>query len=471
MGPQGRHARFDPQLDLVILVDHYEHRSMSTTAVPTPLIAPVRRPPGNQLPRLLSSPPASNLGAHLERFGPLRVDDVDPVTLIAETRHAGLRGRGGASFPTGVKLEAVRRAASRRTIGRPRTTVVVANGTEGEPLSRKDVTLLTFAPHLVIDGILAAAAAIGADTAELCVDRGHRDVVRALQTALHERQRAGLDPAAVRLTLRAAPSHYVTGEESALVHWLDGGDVMPTTVPPRPFERGVGGRPTLVDNVETLANLALIARYGAAWWRATGTETDPGSFLATVTDGRHRPRVYELPHGLRLGALLEHAGTSPANGVLIGGYFGTWLGPGVATSVRLDPTDLAAVDAGLGCGAIAALPADVCPLVETARVARWLAGESAGQCGPCTHGLPAIAGAVTAIARGDGGIDAERAVQRWMPMVAGRGACKLPDGAVRFVASALDVFADHLVAHRYGPCAHVGAAAVLPVPVHRDGWR
>jgi NADH:ubiquinone oxidoreductase subunit F (NADH-binding) len=424
------------------------------------------RPAPTTLPRLLPSPTATDLTSHLRHFGPLTVPR-DASRLTALLTDAGLRGRGGAGFPTGVKLDAVRRSAARRTVGRNRTPIVVANGTEGEPASRKDVTLLSFGPHLVFDGMVAAALAVGADEAVLCIDRSHPAVWGAVTNALHER--AGSDPVLVRV--EAAPTHYVTGEESALVHWLNGGEAKPTTTPPRPFERGLAGRPTLIDNVETLAHVALITRFGPGWWRGVGTAESPGSFLATLVDGRHQPRVYELPHGLPLGTLLQHGDVGTCQGVLVGGYFGTWLSPQRAAAVRLDRPGLAAVGAGLGCGAIVSLPADVCPLVETARVARWLAGESAGQCGPCVHGLPAIAGAVEDLVTGDPRGAAEQRLRRWMPMVAGRGACKLPDGAVRFVASALETFAGHLHAHRSGPCPLIGAPPVLPVPSHPRGWR
>jgi NADH:ubiquinone oxidoreductase subunit F (NADH-binding) len=419
---------------------------------------------------LISSPPTIDLDAHLHRFGPLGSGaHTTAEALIRAVEEAGLRGRGGAGFPTAVKMTAVARATQRRSIGGRRVPFVVANGTEGEPISIKDVTLLSFAPHLVLDGIVAAAAAVGADEAVLCVDRGRPRVLGALEHALAERARVGLDP--IPIQLAAPPSHYVTGEESALTHWLNSGDAVPTAVPPRPFERGVAGRPTLIDNVETLANVALIARYGAPWWRSVGTAGDPGSALVTVTDGVHVPRVFEVPYGLPLDSLLTHAGVGATSAVLIGGYFGVWLRPDVAASLALAPSELARVGASMGCGAIVALPRSVCPLVEVARVTRWLAGESAGQCGPCVHGLPAIAGAVEGLVVGDRSRVAERQLQRWLPMVEGRGACKLPDGAVRFVRSALNVFAAHADEHRRGRCPLVDAPAVLPVPVHRGGWR
>jgi len=428
----------------------------------------VHQLPATVLPRLLPQPAATSFSAHVRHFGPPPSDSLNAAALVHAVGVAGLRGRGGAGFPTATKLEAVRRTASRGLVGR-RLPLVVANGTEGEPASAKDATLLTYAPHLVLDGVVAAALAVGAEEAIVCVDRENRRAATALQHALYERQAAGGDP--VVFQLAETPSHYVSGEESALVHWLNGSDAVPTTVPPRPFERGVAGRPTLVDNVETLAQLALIARFGATWWRATGTAEDPGTFLATVLDGRHRPRVYELRYGTRLGLLLELADVPPGPGVLVGGYFGTWLRGDVARSVPLSRTGLAAVGASLGCGAIAALPRTACPLLELARVTRWMAGESAGQCGPCAFGLPAIAGALEALVAGERRREAWQDIRRWLPMVPGRGACKHPDGVVRFVSSGLEVFGEHLDEHRFGECGLTGAAAVLPVPAHRGGWR
>ncbi len=427
------------------------------------------RPSPTELPRLLASPAATSLDDHLQRFGPLPLPHGHhAVDLIDAVTRAGLRGRGGAGFPTGTKLGAVRHSASRGSISR-RPPIVVANGTEGEPASIKDLTLLTLAPHLVLDGMVAAALAVGAPEAILCVDRESGPALATLRRALYDRDRAGRDP--VALQLGESPTHYVAGEESALVHWLNGADAKPTKVPPRPFERGVAGRPTLVDNVETLAHLALIARFGPDWWRSIGTADDPGTFLATVTGASRHPRVYEVQFGTSLRVLLAHADLPPGRGVLVGGYFGTWLSPETARTVRLTRAGLAEVGASLGCGAVAALPPEVCPLVELARVTRWLAGESAGQCGPCAFGLPAIAGAVEALAAGDHPRDALRAARRWLPMVDKRGGCKLPDGVVRFVSSGLQVFSEHIDEHRFGSCPQAGAAAVLPVPAHRGGWR
>jgi NADH:ubiquinone oxidoreductase subunit F (NADH-binding) len=398
------------------------------------------------------------LADHFERVG------VPPVgqasALIPLIERAGLRGKGGAGFPTAVKLAAV--------ANRGRGGSVVVNGTEGEPASAKDKTLLASAPHLVLDGAMIAAQAVGARQIVVCVDRRAAAAGAALHAAVAERQAAGLDGLPVRLA--STPSRYLTGEESALIHWINGGEAKPTFTPPRPFERGVGGRPTLVQNVETLAHLALIARFGDVWFRSVGTAEDPGTTLVTLS-GVARPQVFEVAGGTPVSALLGAAGVAPdqVQALLVGGYFGTWLAGPVALEGRLGAVALDAVGGALGCGAIAVLSRNCCGLAETARLVRWLAAENAGQCGPCVHGLPAIAGSLDRLVAGDVDGQAERQLKRWLTMVNGRGACRLPDGVVRLADSALRVFAEEVVRHRRnGPCRPAPSPLVLPAP---EGWR
>jgi NADH:ubiquinone oxidoreductase subunit F (NADH-binding) len=390
---------------------------------------------------------------------------------------AGLTGRGGAGFPAARKMRAVaaagHAAAGRGRIGERGGPVVVANGAESEPASAKDITLLSQVPHLVLDGIALAAEAVSASDAYLCVGGsanlaggGVPDLVSRLESAVAERQRAGIDRVPVRIA--EVPRGYVTSEESALVHFLNGGPALPTYVPPRPFERGVHGRRTLVNNVETLAHMALIGRYGAAWFRGVGTAAEPGSALFSVSGAVTRPGVYEAALGTPIRELLALAGGTrqPAQAVLAGGYFGGWL-PAAAVDLPAADADLRGAGALLGAGIVVVLPPAACGLAETARVARYLAGESAGQCGPCVNGLPAIAGAIERIAYGGGGARVHQELTQLIALVEGRGACHHPDGAARLVASALRVFAPDLRRHRSGPCQHAGAPPVLAVPGQR----
>jgi NADH:ubiquinone oxidoreductase subunit F (NADH-binding) len=396
-----------------------------------------RRAP-DTLPRVLAGAHvdgrALSLGEHLALHGPLPLGSGDELIELIEA--AGLRGRGGAGFPAATKLRAV---ASAR--GRP---IVVANGAEGEPRSGKDKVLLRHVPHLVLDGAEVAAAAVGAREIVVAAGAGAARELRAVRAALSERPR-GRRSAEFRVV--AVPDGFVSGEETALVNRLNGGPAKPTFTPPRPYESGVGGAPTLVQNVETLAHLALIARHGAAWFRGVGTADAPGSTLVSLGGAVARPGVYELPLGSRIEHLVHMAGdaTKPLSAFLVGGYFGSWITAGSASSMRL-------AGPKLGAGVVVAHAADSCGALESARIARYLADESAGQCGPCVHGLAAIAGAVETLASRTADVHGARRLETWLRQVAGRGACRHPDGATRFVESALHVFAREFELHRHGRC-------------------
>ncbi|HZQ03102.1 MAG TPA: NADH-ubiquinone oxidoreductase-F iron-sulfur binding region domain-containing protein [Gaiellaceae bacterium] len=398
--------------------------------------------PAARLPRLLAGlrlDRAVSLDEHLARLGPLpRVD------LVAAVEASGLRGRGGGGFPTGAKLRAV---AARRS--RP---VVVANATEAEPVCAKDEVLLRHVPHLVLDGAVAAAAALGAREAIVVVGADAADAHAEVARAIEARAQRRLEPE-VSLRLAVAPPSFVAGEETALVSFLSGRAAKPTFKPPLPFERGVGGGPTLVQNAETLAHVALISRFGPDWFRAIGTADDPGSALLTVSGAIRRPGVYEIALGTRLVDLLAEAGgvTATPQAFLLGGYFGTWVDAARAQRLELSAEALRPVGASLGAGAVVVLPASACGLTETARIARWLAHESAGQCGPCVHGLAAVAGALDRLAACDGK-DMRPQLARWLRQIEGRGACRHPDGSVRLVASALDVFEREVRQHLRGSC-------------------
>ncbi len=429
---------------------------MSPPAGPPPPSAAVMADP-RSLPRLLAGAAGPGLDAHFRRWGPVPAGG--PV-LFDEVERAGLRGRGGAGFSTATKLRSV--AAARRSI-------VVANGTEGEPASGKDKALLVGSPHLVLDGLSLAAESVGAGEAIICVDRAATAAIKSVTAALAERDHAEADRVPIRV--ETTPTGYLTGEESALVRWLNGGEAKPTFVPPRPFERGVGNRPTLVNNVETLAHLAVIARFGADWYRSLGTVDDPGTALVTLTGDVARPGVYEVPLGVPLSTVLGAAGSSrEPQAVLIGGYCGAWIPGQVAAKVTLDSASLGRVGASMGCGAISVIGPATCGLREVAAIAAWMAGQSAAQCGPCLNGLPSIALALDALAAGDRGHRWEKQLRRWLDLVEGRGACHHPDGTARMVRSALSTFAHEIDNHRrHAACpAH---PTVLPIPNLGGGWR
>jgi NADH:ubiquinone oxidoreductase subunit F (NADH-binding) len=390
------------------------------------------------LPRLLAGVHEDRpltLVEHLELHGP---SPQGGPQLVDAVERAGLRGRGGASFPTAVKLRSVARRRGPRSI--------LVNAAEGEPMSAKDRVLLESSPHLVLDGAMAAASAIGARSVVIAIPEDAGAARAALRRAIGERA------ARRRLTIADVPVAYLAGEESALIAHLDGKPLKPTVVPPRPAERGLRRRPTLVQNPETLAHLALIGRHGPEWFREVGIHDHPGSALVTVSGAVRRPGVLEIACGDPLASVLGGA-LEPLRAVLVGGCHGVWIAGEEIERVTLDDVGLARYGSRLGAGVVVALGRSACPARELARTIEWLAEQSAGQCGPCRNGLPALAELLAAMVAGRAPRDARRRLTRWSGDLPGRGACHLPDGAVRLLDTGVRVFAAELDAHeREGPC-------------------
>jgi NADH:ubiquinone oxidoreductase subunit F (NADH-binding) len=407
---------------------------------------------------------ALTLAEHHAVHGYLPAAGPETVELVARS---GLQGRGGAGFSLATKLGVTRDAATAR-----RRPVVVVNAAESEPASRKDYVLVSRAPHLVLDGAAVAAAAVGAAEAVLWLHRGRAAMADALTGAIDERRRAGLVDPSFRLV--EGPPRYVAGQASAAVAHLSGRAARPTTMVVPLASRGLGGRPTLVSNAETLAHLALVHRHGPAWFRAVGAASEPGTMLATVAGSVAHPGVVEVPVGTTVNDLVRSAGgpvDGPAPGFLVGGYAGAWLTP-AQSSLAYSRAGLAAVGAEPGVAMVVVLPAGSCPVVETARLAAWLADERVGQCGPCLNGLPALAAAARSLAYG--GPDAAAApdhLRRWSGMVEGRGACHHPDGVVRLVRSLLVAFVDEVARHAAGTRCEAALPAIV-LPGRGDGgWR
>jgi len=376
--------------------------------------------------------------------------------LAAAVEASGLTGRGGASFPSVTKLRLLASAPGRRT--------VVVNGMEGEPASAKDKTLLRCAPHLVLDGAELAACAVGASRIVVCVADGDHHSADAVVRAVAERAGTALAP--VTVEVKRPPGRYVAGEESALVSWLDGGPAAPGWRPDKGHSLTIGRRATLVHNTETLAHLALVARYGPESFRSRGVPDAPGTTLVTVTGAVEHAGVYEVAMGRSLGDIVHGARpTDEVAAVLTGGFGGSWV-PAAALATPYAPGPLAAVGGVVGAGVLVVLARRACGIAETARVARYMAGESAGQCGPCVFGLPAVADDLGQLWRGtvDGGVLAR--LEARLTAVDGRGACRHPDGVARMARSALRVFTADAAAHASGrPCAFARQPSVLPATV------
>ena len=379
--------------------------------------------------RLLAGPElragAEPLESHHQRLGRLPATGKDFIDTLARS---GLVGKGGAGFPVGAKW----RSVAGHSHGR---AVIVANGAEGEPQSKKDRVLMATRPHLVLDGAFIAAKALRARRIVLYIGEHHTAAQAAMVRALAERseRERGI------VTISPAPARYVSGESSAAVHLVNAGIATPTTTPPHPHERGVEGGATLVQNVETLAHVALIARYGAA----------SGTTLVTLAGGVSHPGVVEIEETATIGELVSRCGgvAERPRAVLLGGYFGSWLDPDLAWTLPLDARVLQQNGHSLGCGVVGVLGESRCPVCETAGIMHYLAGESSAQCGPCFFGLRALAAACSRIAQqGANREDLER-LQRWTVDVRGRGACRHPDGAVVFLQSALRQFSDEFATH------------------------
>jgi NADH:ubiquinone oxidoreductase subunit F (NADH-binding) len=413
--------------------------------------------------------PAS-LADHERRYGPLPGGSDQRrgwPALIEAVAEAGLTGRGGAGYPTAAKMRAVAAHGGAAS--------VIANGMESEPASRKDQALLGMAPHLIMDGAVLAARAVGADVVHICLSRGRPRQVDEIWRAAEERRALGADP--VRLLVHDLPARYVASEETSLVSWLNGGEARPANVPPRPSDRGVLDRPTLVDNVETLAHVALIARYGSGWFRAAGDRDAPGTMLVTISGAVGCPGVYEVDAGTRIAELLAMSGALARGYLLLGGYFGSWHRVDEVAHLPFTIAGLRPAGGAPGAGVLCVLPEESCGLAETARVLGYLAGQSAQQCGPCTFGLPAIASDFAQLAAGRPEGDTVARLEQRLSVIPGRGACRHPDGAVRLAASALAAFAADVPGHAAGhPCGawrRARPGIVLPVPQGQEtnGWR
>lgn len=409
-------------------------------------------------PRLLAGA-GDDLAGHVATYGLLPVPRQDDRTWAVRTCEAveasGLFGRGGAGFPSASKWIAARHGG--------REPMVVVNAMEGEPASAKDRVLLSQAPHLVLDGAEVVASVIGASAVTVCVARADAWATASVEAAAAERERSAV--ARTTISVVGPPARYVTGEESALVSWLDHHRALPTLRVDKSVPLEVSGRPVVVHNAETLCHVALIARHGPDWFRRMGTPEAPGSTLVTVSGAVRFPGVYEVELGNPLADILHRAGLdTELSAVLLGGYGGAWLDAALS-GTPFAPGPLTAAGATLGVGVVIALPAGSCGLAETARIVRYMADQSAGQCGPCVYGLRDVATDLEQVWAGRDGPWVLDRIRARASVIEGRGACRHPDGVVRLVRSALKVFADDAAAHAAGrPCAGHARRSVMTFP-------
>ena len=396
--------------------------------------------------------PRLDLAAHRDIFGPLPRLSAEELVTMAE--QVDLRGQGGAAFPFARKLRAVMTNAAANDVA----PIVVVNGTEGEPASIKDKMLMIRSPYLILSGAALVAEAIGADEILVGV-AGNELANRSVEAAI-----AGEPGLRKMAKVVQMPDRFISGESGALVRGINGKKPVPPGRKVLASDYGVGDLPTLLSNASTFAQLAVLALLGPERFAAVGTPEEPGTVLLSVGGSATQPAVVEVPAGTPLAAVLDICQAPAGDGVLVGGYHGMWLPASTAYVVPASREGLASVGGTLGSGIVLPLGDGTCPLGEVSRIASYLAGESAGQCGPCKLGLPAIARALAALIDGSGGIEALDTARRSAAAVAGRGACSHPDGVTRFVLSALDVFTEDLAAHVFHSSCGRPVRGVLPLP-------
>jgi NADH:ubiquinone oxidoreductase subunit F (NADH-binding) len=378
--------------------------------------------------------PAADLGTHRALRG--QVPNLGLTELTELVDGCGLRGRGGAAFPFATKLRATASARSRRRH-------VVVNLSEGEPASLKDLALTLHQPHLVLDGATMVATALGTRDVHVVTPAEHPEAAHSLRQALEER-RSEDRAARRRWRLHTATPRFVAGEASAVTELIQGRMNLPVTSWEPTAVSGLRGEPTLLSNGETYAQLAALALGGPG---VPGTAAEPGTRLLSIRERSGTTRVVEVPHGTPWHEVLSADELSGP--VLLGGYHGVWAPAGLLGRLTVSHADVAAAGLGLGAGIVLPLPPGACPLNFTAAVARYLANQSAGRCGPCFRGLPALATAYEDFLRG-GPLEP---VEQLAGLVTGRGACAHPTGTARLVRSALAAFPDEVAAHAEGRCA------------------
>ncbi|MEO9180909.1 MAG: NADH-ubiquinone oxidoreductase-F iron-sulfur binding region domain-containing protein [Acidimicrobiales bacterium] len=413
---------------------------------------------GGESGRLLAGPSGAHaelLVSHLDRLGPLDARGRSAGELRALIREAGIVGRGGGEFPLSRKLD-----RATLTSGTP---LVIVNASESEPASRKDATLLSRRPHLVLDGAEIVASAVCARDVIIYLHSG--DVANRVRHAVHERH----GPSSTRFHLVLAPDRYVAGEASAVVSFLTSGVALPQFRTASTAAPVVSGRPTVLSNTETYAHVALLARHGAQWFRACGSKEVPGSTLVTLAGAVPQPGlVLEMVGPITFGEVLgDEAGVDrKPRAILVGGYAGTWIDGAAAWSATIDRHWLRQAGAPLGCGLVAVLGHEQCGLAETSRLLSWMANQSSGQCGPCVSGLPAIAALAHDLAIG---VATRRDVVRLRQLavsVRGRGACGHPTGTAMLLESALEIFEPETHAHLKGRSCHARGTG-LPLMTDR----
>lgn len=371
--------------------------------------------------------------------------------VIGEVTAAGLRGRGGAGFPTGKKWSLTRECEVA-----PR--YVVANGGEDEPGSKKDRLLMENLPHLVLEGALLASYAVGASKAYFYINRQYGEAIDSMKQAIAEAREAGYFGARILgsgfscdAELIEAPPNYVAGEDTAALEVIEGKPPLPRKKPPFPATVGLFAKPTAVNNVETLANVPPIVSRGASWYRSFGTEESPGTMLFSLGEEVHRPGVYELAFGTPLRYLVEGCGgglkgRKPLKAILPGGPSSAFLAP-EKIDIALDHRSLKEAGSSIGCGVVRLITEGECLVEETLRIAEFFERESCGQCPACRMETGMLTAMLKKVRQGQGGPALLEQFAKVIEFNRGKGFCNLINMPAPPIESALRLFRADFEAH------------------------
>jgi NADH:ubiquinone oxidoreductase subunit F (NADH-binding) len=438
---------------------------------------------------LLPATPVHSLDEYLATdwggLGLARAHELGAERTIAEVLRAGLRGRGGGGFPTGRKWEGVR--------AQPGThRYVVANGAEGEPGTFKDRAILRANPYQVVEGVMVAAFAVGAVEAYIALKASFTEEIERVTRAVQEMQSVGLCEGC-SIAIVGGPDEYLYGEETALLEVVEGKEPLPRVL--RPFEHGLfatapqlgwqptevepghSGRhesnPTLVNNVETLANVAPLLARGADWFRSTGTAESPGHVVCTIVGDVRHPGVAEIELGTPLHDAIEAIGGGAPAGRHVKAVFSGVANAVVVRELLRTPIayeTMAAIDSGMGAAGFIVVDDSAC-MVDVAReLSRFLYVESCGQCPPCKRGSGEITALLERIQAGEADLDHVEEIGSWLRKVTDGNRCYLAVEEQVVVASILRAFPDEIDAHLEGRGCPRPRRFVLPKLVDvRDG--
>jgi NADH:ubiquinone oxidoreductase subunit F (NADH-binding) len=374
-----------------------------------------------------------------------------PEEVIKEVSNAGLRGRGGAGFPTGKKWSFTRECAEE-------PHYLVMNGGEDEPGSKKDRVLMENLPHLVIEGVILAAYAIGASKAYLYINANYEAAIKSITNALAEAKDAGYwgenvlgNNFSVGIEITPAPHNYVAGEDTAALEVIEGKKAWPRQKPPFPVTVGLFGKPTAVNNVETLANVPPILLHGADWYRGFGTADSSGTMIFSLNEDVNRPGIYELPFGTPLRHLIEAYGGGMKGGrkikaIMPAAPSSAFLAPD-KIDTPLDHNSMREAGSALGCGVVKLVPQGSCIVEEVLKISEFFTAECCGQCPACRMETNTLTSLLKKVQQGQGGQAILEQFGKILAFNRGKGFCNLISMPGPPIESALKLFPEDFAAH------------------------